>query len=295
MPTPRNAIKLVSMLPALLAALFIIGASPGAQTPNPQWVGQGVVMLRGMGEVHSGLDSTIVRSIVGINIVTGAVRVEGRRLWVVSTSGEDSGWVDTTDVLRLSVALPYFTGLIERDSTSWDAYLRRAEVEHAINQRDSATVDYTKAIQLHPVEAFLFLRRGRHYGTLHDCRNEIADFARGIALAPSSRPQGYNLTAELYALESGVYSGCPDSTVRNPHRAIASIQHAIALDQTRPIFFVNLAAAYAAAGDLNAAITAQQRALSSPHAAPSYRDDWRRQLAAYEQELSKKGSRPPRE
>ncbi len=287
--------KLLSVPLTLLAALFIVEGSLRAQTPSPEWVGQRVVMLRGMGEVHSGLDSTIVRSVVGINIVTGAVRVDGRRLWVVSTSGEDSGWVDTTDVLRLSVALPYFAHLIEQDSTNWDAYLRRAEVEHAINRRASATVDYTKAIQLHPVEAFLFLRRGRHYGTLHDCRNEIADFDRGIALVPSSRPQGYNLTAELYALEAGVYSGCPDSMVRNPHRAIASIQHAIALDQTRPIFFVNLAAAYAAAGDLNAAITAQERALSSLHSAPSYRDEWRRQLAAYEQELSKKGSRPPRE
>jgi tetratricopeptide (TPR) repeat protein len=193
------------------------------------------------------------------------------------------------------VALPYFTALIEADSTNWDAYLRRAEVEHAINQRNDATVDYTKAIQFNPREAFLFLRRGRHYGTLHDCRNEIADFERGVALVPTSRPEGYNLAAELYSLESGVYAGCPDSALRDPHQAIETIQHAIALDSTRPIFFVNLAAAYASAGDLGAAITAQQRALDSPNAAPSYRDEWRRQLATYERQLSNKPAKPPRE
>ena len=287
--------KISRVLQILLATLSASDRALAAQTASSTWADQRVVMLRGLGEVHAASDSTLVRSYVGINIVTGALRVEGRRLWVVSTSGEDSGWVDTTYVLRLSVALPYFTGLIEQDSTNWDAYLRRAEVEHAINQRDNATVDYTKAIQLHPAEAFLFLRRGRHYGTLHDCHSEIADFERGIALVPNSRPQGYNLAAELYALESGVYSGCPDSTLRNPMQAIATVEHAIALDSTRPIFFVNLAAAYASAGDLNAAVTAQQRALSTRNAAPSYRDEWRRQLAAYEQALAARRSRPPHE
>src|SRR5438445_3601168 len=40
-----------------------------------------------LGEVHSPLDSTHVASAVGINLVTSVVRVEGHRLWVLSTSG----------------------------------------------------------------------------------------------------------------------------------------------------------------------------------------------------------------
>src|SRR5438445_11284182 len=99
-----------------------------------------------LGEVHSPLDSTHVASAVGINLVTSVVRVEGHRLWVLSTSGSDSGWVDSADVRRLPDAIPYFTGLIERDPGNWDAYLRRAEAEHALNQRDAATADYNKAI-----------------------------------------------------------------------------------------------------------------------------------------------------
>src|SRR5207253_3240146 len=107
---------------------------------------------------------------VGINLVTSAVRLQGRRVWVVSTSGDDSGWVDVRDVLPLTKAVNYFTTRISRDPKDWDAYLRRAEAEHSINQRDAATTDYSRAIELHPTEAFLYLRRGRHYNTLRDCR-----------------------------------------------------------------------------------------------------------------------------
>src|SRR5438445_6290223 len=75
-------------------------------------------MVKGMGEVHSPLDSTHVSSAVGINLVMPVVRVEGRRLWVVATSGSDSGWVDSAEVRRLADAIPYFTAVIQRDPRS---------------------------------------------------------------------------------------------------------------------------------------------------------------------------------
>ena len=209
----------------LIACLCVCSRTPAlSQTDrvlaDSGWVGQRIVMLKGMGEVHSPLDSTHVASAVGINLVTSVVRVEGHRLWVLSTSGSDSGWVDSADVRRLPDAIPYFTGLIERDPGNWDAYLRRAEAEHALNQRDAATADYSKAIELHPAEAFLYLRRGRHYNTLRACDRALSDFDKAIMLAPTSAPQGYNLVVELYSLESSVYSGCPDSTRRDPRKEI---------------------------------------------------------------------------
>ena len=278
-------------LSAVVGMLFpaaLLGQTPRAPSPaESSWVGQRIVMLTGMGEVHHAADSTKVSSTVGINLVSPVVRVEGRRLWIVSTAGGDSGWVDSTSVLRLSAAVPYFSTLIERDPDNWDPYLRRAEAEHALNQRDGATHDYTTAIGLRPMEAFLYLRRGRHYTTLHGCDEALHDFDKAIALAPTSAPQGYNLVAELYSLESGVYSGCPDSTRRDPRRATAAIQHAIALDSTRATFFVILAAAYAGAGDLRAAVAAQQHALALPQAAPSYRDAWQRQLVEYQRALAR--------
>ena len=257
------------------------------------WAGQRIVMLKGMGEVHSPLDSTHVASAVGINLVTSVARAEGRRLWVVSTSGGDSGWVDSADARRLPEAIPYFTALIERDRDNWDAYLRRAEAEHALNERQAATIDYSKAIDLHPSEAFLYLRRGRHYNTLRACGEALNDFEKAISLAPTSAPQGYNLAAELYSLVSGVYSGCPDSTRRDPLRAVAAIQHAIALDSTRATFLVILANAYASRGDLPAAIAALKRALALPKAAPSYRSEWQRQLDEYQRALATRGAKGP--
>ena len=272
---------------AFIASVCLVAGSRAfAQTADSGWVGQRIVMLSGMGEVHSPLDSMQVASQVGINLVMPVTRVEGRRLWVVSTSGGDSGWVDSDAVRRLPEAIPYFTHLIEREPSNWDAYLRRAEAEHALNQRDAATADYSKAIELHPAEAFLYLRRGRHYNTLRACDRALSDFDKAITLAPTSAPQGYNLVVELYSLESSVYSGCADSTLRDPRRAIATIQHAIALDSTRATFFVILAGAYASGGNLTAAVDALKRALASPGAAPSYRPYWQRQLDEYERALA---------
>jgi len=77
-----------------------------------------------------------------------------------------------------------------------------------------------QAIELHPAEAFLYLRRGRHYNSLRACDRALSDFDKAITLAPTSALQGYNLLVELYSLESSVYSGCPDSTRRDPRKAI---------------------------------------------------------------------------
>ena len=257
------------------------------------WVGQRIVMVKGMGEVHSPLDSTHVSSAVGINLVMPVVRVEGRRLWVVATSGSDSGWVDSAEVRRLAEAIPYFTAVIQRDPGNWGAYLRRAEAEHALNDRQAATSDYTRAIELHPLEAFLYLRRGRHCSTLHACGDALNDFEQAISLAPTSVPQGYNLAAELYSLESGVYATCSDSTRRDPRRARVAIERAIALDSTRATFLVILANAYASSGDLPAAIKALKRALESRGAAPSYRTEWQRQLDEYERALAAHEAKRP--
>jgi tetratricopeptide (TPR) repeat protein len=119
---------------------------------------------------------------------------------------DESGWLDVHDALLLSDAIAYFTARIEQDPSNWDAYLRRGEANHALNQRDAATLDYTKAIALHPSEAFLYLRRGRHYSTLRDCKGALHDFEAAIQFVPTSSPEDYNLTAELYSLESGIYA-----------------------------------------------------------------------------------------
>ena len=204
---------------------------------------------------------------------------------MVSTSGSDSGWVDTSEVRRLAEAIQYFNALIQENPAAWDSFLRRAEAEHALNQREAATLDYTKAIDLHRGEAFLYLRRGRHLRTLRACEQALNDFDTAIHLVPTSTPQDYNL-AELFNLEAGVYADCPDSTHRDPRKAIAAIEHAIALDSTRAIFLVDLAEAQASRGDFAAAVRAMRQALASPQS-PSYRGEWQQKLEVYERAASK--------
>ena len=233
-------------------------------------------MLHGWGEVHHN-ENDRAKTVVGINIVTPAIRLEGNRLWVSSTGGDDSGWINAKDALLLSGAIPYFNSILQNDRRDWDAYLRRAEAEHALNQREAATNDYTKAIELHPDEAFLYLRRGRHYHTLKNCKSELSDYEKALEILPRSMPHGYNLKAELYSLESGVFSSCSDLQYRDPKRAVATARRAVFLDHSRPTLLTILAVAYASAGNFAKAGGAQRRALTSPKFPPGYRlDGWNR-------------------
>jgi hypothetical protein len=50
------------------------------------------------------------------------------------------------DVIVLEDAIPYFTAQINISQDDWDAYLRRAEPEHAQRQREVAIADYTATI-----------------------------------------------------------------------------------------------------------------------------------------------------
>ena len=156
------------------------------------------------------------------------IRVQGDRVWVGSTGGDDSGWVDLKDVLPLSEAIVVLrSGHTAECFGTGTRTLRRAEVKHALNQSESATADYTRAIELHPTEAFLYLRRGRHLMTRKICDGAMRDFAQAIRFAPTSVRQDYNLTAELYSLQSGVYASCPDGAFRDGRRAVEMAAQAV--------------------------------------------------------------------
>lgn len=271
------------------AALVLLpGAIPGLGLqgePPTSLVGQRIIMLSGWGAVRRA-DNEPPRTSVGINLVAKVVRVDGRRVWVGATGGGDSGWVDRQDVLPLEDAVAYFDRKLESNARDWDAHLRRAEAEHALNQREAATADYTKAIELYPNEAFLYLRRGRHFVARRMCDKALRDFEEAVRLVPRSAAQDYDLTAELYSLQSGVYSGCPDPTVRDSQRAIETAERAATLDPSRPTLLTILASAHASANDFAKAVECQQRALESPRFPSGYREDAERLLGRYRESLA---------
>ena len=214
---------------------------------------------------------------MGVNIVAD-------RVWIKANGAGDVAvaWVKRNDAVLLDQAIPYFTALLEHDPQDWDAYLRRAESEHALNQRQAAIADYTHAIKLHSDEPFLFLRRGGSYRTMKACSEAAADFEHAAHLKPQ--------WAELYNQAAGVYVDCPDPTRRDPEKAIALIEHAIALDVEHPTYLTVLALAYFRSGQIEKAAITQRQALESPHFPPAYREEATAQLQKYEEALGKKNS-----
>src|SRR5215470_4018792 len=89
--------RLNNVLFRFIAVLFIVTFSAYSESlraqsvsrePDQTWVGQRIIMLRGWGEVHHH-ENDRPRTAVGINIVTPVVRIEGNRLWLSSTGGDD--------------------------------------------------------------------------------------------------------------------------------------------------------------------------------------------------------------
>jgi tetratricopeptide (TPR) repeat protein len=190
--------------------------SPTSCPANETWAGRRIAGYRDLGTYfvsgEHGQPELIRPEGLGVNIVAVAQRLEGDRICIKANGAGDmpAGWVNKKNAILLDDAIPYFTSLIERNPKDWDALLRRAESEHALNQREVAIADYTRAVELHPDERFLFLRRGRAFQTMKARPQAASDFERAASLKP--------IWAELYNQAAGVYVDCPDPAYRNPKR-----------------------------------------------------------------------------
>ena len=247
------------------------------------WDHQRVVALTGFGDYYAqtkdGATQLVKADGVSVNIVAVVQKVEGDRIWIEANGNGDVpvGWINKRDAVLLKNAIPYFTSRVTRDPRDWDSFLRRAEAEHALNRRDEAIADYTSAIELNGEEPFLFLRRGREYRILKNCPRAASDFEQAARLRPE--------WAEAYDMEAGVYADCPDSSQRDPAKAIALINRAISLS-SNPTYLTVLALAYFRSGELEKAVASQRKAVESPLFPAGYRDDALRQLHVYEQRLA---------
>jgi tetratricopeptide (TPR) repeat protein len=248
------------------------------------WNGRRIVTLQGFGDYFVSRDhgeAVLVRPEgLSVNIVAVAQRLEGDRIWIKANGEGDApvGWVERKNAILLEDAIPYFTSLIQHNPKDWDAYLRRAESEHALNQREAAIADYTRAIELNPDEPFLFLRRGREWSVMKACPRAVTDFEKAAQLKPTW-PEPYNLAA-------GVYANCSDTSYRDTAKAIALINHAIALDVEHPTYLTVLAIAYFRSGEFEKAVGTQKQALESPRFPTAYREEAMAQLREYEKALA---------
>lgn len=270
---------------ALAAQAAVFESTPPFPTGRDvEWSRKRIVMLTGFGDYFAqaadGSTKLVKPDGLGVNIVAVAQRVEGDRVWIESNGNGDApvGWINKSQAIPLEGAVAYFTAKVEHDPRDWDSFLRRAEAEHALNQREAAIADYSRAVTLHPQEPFLYLRRGRMYRILKDCPHAAADFEQASRLRPD--------WAEPYNMAAGVYVDCPDTSWRDPAKAIGLIKQAFALSPN-PTYLTVLALAHFQTGNLAEAVAAQERAVRSPAFPPGYREDALRQLHEYEAALAR--------
>jgi tetratricopeptide (TPR) repeat protein len=279
----RHSNFCLKLMPVLLA----FSAQP--QTPlenHDSWAGRRIVILKGFGDYFAAGRNGRLRLIkpegLGVNIVAVVDHLDGDRAWIRANGAGDSavGWVQKSNTIFLEDAVSFFTSQIRKNVNDWDPYLRRAEAEHALNQREAALADYTRAIELHPREPFLYVRRGRHSQTMRACLEASVDFQEAAKLKPR--------WAEPYNLLAGVYANCPDPKYRDPQKVIGAIQRAIALDSGHhPTYLTVLALAYFQSGQLEKAVSTQKDALASPAFPSGYRDEAAKQLDQYQQAMDR--------
>jgi hypothetical protein len=77
-----------------------------------------------------------------------------------------------------------------------------------------------------------------------------------------------------------------DPQGRNPEKAIALIERAIALDVEHPTYLTVLALSYFRAGQVEKAVVVQTQALESPRFPPGYCEEPTNQLRADEKALA---------
>lgn len=118
-----------------------------------------------------------------------------------------------------------------------------------------AVDDQTDAIRLDPKLATAYHRRGVVRGRMGQFAQAMADLGEAVHLRPDD-PDALDELARLLAT-------CPDPTLRDAPRAVASATRACDLTgRTRPNLLDTLAAACASAGDFDAAVTWQERAIA---------------------------------
>jgi tetratricopeptide (TPR) repeat protein len=153
---------------------------------------------------------------------------------------------------RYEEAIKALSTAIEIISHDYQAYNYRGVARALEGDYDRAIADYNKAIEIRPRYAEAYNNRGFARIRRGDLENALKDYSRALEVNP--------FFAEAYNNKAWVLATCADRRFRNGDQAVLLAQKAVELNPDVGTLDT-LAAAYAAAGNFDAAVDTQKKAI----------------------------------
>jgi tetratricopeptide (TPR) repeat protein len=153
---------------------------------------------------------------------------------------------------RYEEAIQAFSTAIEIIPRDYQAYNYRGVAWALMGKYDKALADYNKALEIRPRYAEAYNNRGFARTENGDLSNALNDYARALEINP--------FFVDAYNNKAWVLATCADQRFRDGGQAVELAQKAVEL-KPDVVSLDTLAAAYAAAGNFDAAVDTQKKAI----------------------------------